>query len=173
MKNARRTNVFHSNFFVKMRWIDILGMCRSCAIFQINEWRSSSITIDTVSMLTSSTTVLHLLPISSISENSLPSVKALLCHLIMIKSRDFENRAFPISPDFFTWILLLYVIGSHLGLWWCYYFVTWADGRHEYCSWVRSLMMFLKRNYFRLVWWWVKWICNACCPAYSALSTRK
>ncbi len=32
---------------------------------------------------------------------------------------------------------------------------------------------FLKWNFFRLVWWWVKWKHNGCHQAYSVLSTQK
>ncbi len=35
------------------------------------------------------------------------------------------------------------------------------------------LRIILKWNFFRLIWWWVQWKCNACRRAYLALSTRK
>ncbi len=39
---------FIQPFFVKMCWIDFLGMCRSSVSFQMDEWQSSSIITDTV-----------------------------------------------------------------------------------------------------------------------------
>ncbi len=57
------------------------------------------------------------------------------------------------------------------------FFNFWMKILHLFHNfWIVSLLLvthILKWNFLRLVWWWVKWKCNACCPAYSALSTQK
>ncbi len=96
-----------SGSLVKMHWIAILGMCRSSASFQMDEWQSSSITADTVLMMTSITTVLSLLPKYPISADS-ASANA-LCHLWMVESCKVHFRK-PLSKE---WLFSLSIFLIH------------------------------------------------------------
>ncbi len=105
----------------KIGWIDILEMCRSSASFRMDEWQSSSITADTVLMLT----YVHLWvspPTCTISADSaLPSANGWIMQRFILESTfqqsDLTLSVFLISRKNFYGTMF----GGNI-----HFFVSWA-----------------------------------------------